>query len=64
MGALSGYRVLDLTDEKGMLSTRVLSDMGAEVIRIEKPGLSDSRNDADYGYLNAGKRNIRLNIGR
>ena len=62
MGALSGYRVLDLTDEKGMLGTRVLADMGAEVIRIEKPGLSNSRNNADYRYLNAGKRNITLNL--
>jgi len=35
--ALSGYRVLDLTDEKGMLCSRLLGDMGAEVVRIEKP---------------------------
>jgi len=62
MGALSGYRVLDLTDEKGMLGTRVLSDMGAEVIRIEKLGISNSRNNTDYHYLNAGKRNISLNL--
>jgi len=62
MGALSGYRVLDLTDEKGMLGTRVLSDMGAEVIRIEKPGLIGYRDNADYGYLNTGKRNISLNL--
>lgn len=62
MGALSGYRVLDLTDEKGMLGTRVLSDMGAEVIRIEKPGLIGYRNNSDYCYLNAGKRNISLNL--
>ena len=38
MGLLSTYRVLDLTDEKGMFATRLLADMGAEVIRIEKPG--------------------------
>jgi len=62
MGALSGNRVLDLTDEKGMLGTRVLSDMGAEVIRIEKPGLIGYRNNADYRYLNASKRNISLNL--
>ncbi len=35
MGALSGYHVLDLTDEKGMLCTRLLSDMGARVIRFK-----------------------------
>lgn len=34
-GALSGYRVLDLSDEKGMLCARLLGEMGAEVIKIE-----------------------------
>ncbi len=36
-GALSGYRVLDLTDNKGMLCPRLLADMGAGVVRVEKP---------------------------
>ncbi len=36
-GALSGYRVLDLTDERGRLCCRLLADMGAEVVRVEKP---------------------------
>ena len=35
MGALSGYRVLDLADDKGMLLTGLLSDMGAEVTHLE-----------------------------
>jgi crotonobetainyl-CoA:carnitine CoA-transferase CaiB-like acyl-CoA transferase len=34
MGVLSVYRVLDLADEKGMLCTGLLADMGAEVIHI------------------------------
>ena len=33
-GALS---VLDLTDERGRLCCRLLADMGAEVVRVEKP---------------------------
>ena len=60
---LSGYRVLDLTDEKGMLGTRLLADMGAEVIRIERP--DETRNvpaDARFCFLNAGKRCISLNL--
>jgi len=57
---LSGYRVLDLTDEKGMLCSRYLSDMGAEVIRIEKPG--GSARSLFFWATNLGKRAITLNI--
>jgi benzylsuccinate CoA-transferase BbsE subunit len=62
VGALSGYRVLDLTDERGMLSARLLADMGAEVIRIEGPARA-SGSTADFAYLNAGKRSITLDLG-
>jgi len=58
-GALSGYRALDLTDEKGMLCSRLLADMGAEVIRIEKPGAGSARSPFSWGNL--GKRGITLN---
>ncbi|MBI4296713.1 MAG: CoA transferase [Chloroflexi bacterium] len=51
---LSGYRVLDLTDDKGMFCARLLADMGAKVVRIEKPG---SERDDDLFHLatNLGK---------
>ncbi|MFC1860735.1 CaiB/BaiF CoA transferase family protein [Chloroflexota bacterium] len=54
---ISGYRILDLTDEKGMFCSRLLADMGADVIRIESPGGSSS-----HDYLNLGKRSISLDI--
>ena len=59
--ALSGYRVLDLTDEKGMLCSRYLADMGAEVIRIEKPGGGLARSPF-FWAANLGKLGITLNI--
>ena len=54
---LSGYRVLDLTDEKGRLCSRYLADMGAEVIRIEKPG-----KNSGFHWENLGKRSVTLDI--
>lgn len=59
---LSGYRILDLADEKGMLSTRLLAGMGAEVIRVEKPGVRSNGNNADFCYLNTGKQRVSLDL--
>src|SRR5438093_68800 len=35
---LSPYRVLDLTDERGLLCGKILADLGADVIQVEPPG--------------------------
>ena len=69
------YRILDLTDEKGALCGRILGDMGADVIKIEKPGGDPQRNIGPfYGGVadpeksiywfayNANKRGITLDI--
>ena len=54
-GVLSGYCVLDLADGKGAFCSRLLADMGAEVIRVEKPGERPRRSlrpvEADIGKL-------------
>lgn len=72
---LASYRVLDLTDEKGLLCGRILGDFGADVIKIEPPGGDKSRNtppfhkdDADpekslfWFYTNLNKKGITLNL--
>lgn len=63
MRVLSGYRVLDLTDETGWFCSRLLADMGAEVILLESPGDDAiNRRSAHFAYLNAGKRSITLDL--
>ena len=74
-GMLSPYRILDLTDEKGLMCGRVLGDLGADVIKIEKPGGDSARkigpfyNDEPdpekslfWFAFNANKRGITLDI--
>ncbi len=69
------FRVLDLTDEQGFFCGRILADLGAEVIKVERPGGDPSRNIGPF-YLgrpspetslfwfayNANKKGITLNI--
>jgi len=74
-GFLNGYRVLDLTDEKGHLCGRILGDMGADVIKIEPPtgdparltgpffqGKRDPEKSLSWLYANANKRGIALDL--
>ena len=67
---LAGIRVVDLTVERGELCGRVLSDLGADVIRIEPPGGSPSRRmapiDGDHSlfwtFRNCGKRSAVVDL--
>ena len=74
-GMLSPYRALDLTDEKGLLCGKILGDLGADVIKIERPGGEPARNigpfyhdepDPEKGLFwfayNTNKRGITLDI--
>ena len=42
MGALSFLRVVDLTDLRGALCTRILADLGADVVKVDGPHVADS----------------------
>ncbi len=68
---LDGVVVLDLTNVlSGPFATLILSELGANVIKVEKPGGDDSRAfgpfvDGHSGYyisLNRGKKSIELNL--
>ena len=70
---LKGLRVIDLTkDFAGPFCTMILSDLGAEVIKIEKPGTGDETRSwgppfidgLSYYFmsLNRGKKSVTLNL--
>ena len=72
---LDGFRVLDLTDEKGYLCGRILADLGADVIKVEKPEGDDGRRKPPFHEMpgqaavslywltyNLNKRGITLDI--
>ena len=74
-GLLGPYRVLDLTDERGILGGKILADLGADVIQIEPPGGSSARRVGPFYHdephperslfwwsYAANKRGITLNI--
>ena len=45
---LSPYRVLDLSNERGLLAGQILADLGADTILVEPPGGSPARNLAPF----------------
>jgi CoA:oxalate CoA-transferase len=53
-------RILDLTDDALAYATRLLVDLGADVIRIEPPG--GGRRDESAEYFHAGKRSVALDL--
>jgi benzylsuccinate CoA-transferase BbsE subunit len=72
---LSGIRILDLADEKASFCTKLLADMGADVIKVEKPGGDAARNigpflkrtprsrtSLSFFYNNTNKLSITLNL--
>lgn len=73
--ALAGMKVLDLTSAMGTYCTKLMADLGADVIRIEKPCGDASRklgpfyrDEADpekslyFLYFNTNKRSVTLDL--
>ena len=74
-GMLSPYRVLDLTENGCMYAGKLLGDLGADVVKVEKPGGSPSRSNGPFWHddvhperslfwlaYNSNKRSITLDL--
>ncbi|MGA8060457.1 MAG: CoA transferase, partial [Candidatus Binataceae bacterium] len=72
---LSGFRMLDLADEKGALCAKIFADMGADVIKVEPPqgcstrrippfvdDLPDAERSLYFIAYQAGKRSVTLSL--
>ncbi|MFC2008371.1 CaiB/BaiF CoA transferase family protein [Chloroflexota bacterium] len=71
----TGYRALDLTDEKGFLCGKLLANLGTDVIKVERPEGDPSRRIGPFWHdiphpekslnwfaFNTNKRGVTLNI--
>jgi crotonobetainyl-CoA:carnitine CoA-transferase CaiB-like acyl-CoA transferase len=74
-GTLQGVRVLDLSDNTGQFCTKLMADMGADVIKIEPPGGDPVRRLGPFYHdqeevekslywfmLNTSKRGLTLDV--
>lgn len=72
---LSAIRILDLADEKASFCAKLLADLGAHVIKVEKPGgdpvrksgrlpqrQTVNRTNLSFAYNNSNKLGITLNL--
>ena len=69
---LEGLRVVDLTENlAGPFCTMILADMGADVVKVERPGIGDESRrfppfldgeSAGYLTLHRGKRSVLLDL--
>ena len=72
--ALQGIRIIDLADRSCVYATKVLADLGAEVIRIEPPGgdpmrsqppLDDAtRASLFHAFMNVNKKSVTLDLDK
>ena len=73
--AMDAFRVLDLTDYKGFFCAKILADLGADVLKIERPGGDPARRNGPFYHddpdpeknlhwfaYNLNKRGITLDI--
>jgi len=54
-GRKEGFRVLDLTEDASAFCSRLLADLGADVIKVERPGGDPSRRAGPFLSRNPGR---------
>ncbi|HVV94775.1 MAG TPA: CoA transferase [Hyphomicrobiales bacterium] len=72
LGALDGIRIVDLTDASCVYATKILVDLGGEVIRVEppegdpmrrQPPLDTATGDSLFhAFMNVNKRSVTLDL--
>ena len=61
MPPLDGIRVLDFSTEAGAYCTKLLADLGADVVKVEPPGGSPERSAGlSFPHFHRGKRSVSL----
>jgi crotonobetainyl-CoA:carnitine CoA-transferase CaiB-like acyl-CoA transferase len=71
-GPLAGFRIIDVTQMiSGPMATGLLADQGADVIKVEPPGVGDltralgggqRRMSPTFTVVNRNKRSVVLNL--
>jgi len=63
MGPLKGIRIIEIASiGPGPFAGMMLADMGAEVIRVERPGGTNYRTDPKFDCFHRGKRCIAVDL--
>jgi crotonobetainyl-CoA:carnitine CoA-transferase CaiB-like acyl-CoA transferase len=75
IGLLENLKVLEIADSKGIYCGKILADLGAQVLKVEKPDGDESRKIGPFkgdiphpegslyfAYYNTNKKSITLNI--
>ena len=73
-GPLEGLRIIDVTSiVSGPFATSILGDQGADVIKVEQPGIGDlvrylglirGNVSAVFAVINRNKRSVAINLSK